>query len=379
VRPWLVVAAAGCFEPLPHRGQTCASWCPPPEVCVNHECVAGAGSGSGSAMPVDANYMFVTSTTKAPKDVGGLAGADAWCNELAGAAGLPGQYVAWLSTIETDAKTRLLEKAARGWYRVDGKPFTDRVEDLTSNVSYYPPRISEQNIDLGTSDDVVVGTGTDINGSGNFLGADCSRWTSDLDAMISGVLDGGNQSWTYATNMTPCTTPIHIYCFGVDKTVTVPPPARPPDTRLAFVAIAMLGSGIAGLDATCQNAAQAAGVSGTFFAWTSTTGASAQSRISGTTPWRRPDNVVAMTPALELTAPIDLTLDGSNPTTYVWTGAAQPDALAPTPTASCNDWATTTFNISGIAGDSQRSVLAHAFGGATQACGSPTYVECLER
>jgi hypothetical protein len=115
-----------------------------------------------------------------------------------------------------------------------------------------------------------------------------------------------------------------------------------------------------------------------FFAWVSTTGASAQSKLSGATPWRRNDNVVALTPQLELDAPIDVTLDGSAPS-FVWTGAALPQATSPTPAASCGDWTLTTSASSGQAGDPHRSVVSQAFGGAPQPCSSLIHVTCLER
>jgi len=77
------------------------------------------------------NFVFATSTSY-PADFGGLAGADAICNQHAGDAGLPGTYVAWLSTTTVDARDRLA--GARGFVRPDGLPFADTVDDaLTHN------------------------------------------------------------------------------------------------------------------------------------------------------------------------------------------------------------------------------------------------------
>src|SRR5215470_12239 len=58
--------------------------------------------GSSDASPLDGvpnmpNFVFVTSLTKAPQDLGGLDAADRLCNQRAAAGGLPGTYVAWLS------------------------------------------------------------------------------------------------------------------------------------------------------------------------------------------------------------------------------------------------------------------------------------------
>jgi len=375
---WLLLsAAAGCFTPSPLRGQACASWCPPPESCVNGECVVEEGSSvmGSDPMPIDANYMFVTSEKKAPKDFGGVSGADAWCNTLAAAVPLPGQYVAWLSTLDTNADTRLLEKNARGWYRPDGKPFTDQVSDLTSGTLYYPPRITEQGIDIGGSDDAIVATGTYSDGTEDFVAGDCLSWTTDQNVMTTGLLDAGYAAWT-GFAMTDCTTPAHIYCFGIDKTVAVPPPQQPTSSRLAFVVVATLGGGLSSLDTQCKTAAQAKGITGNFIAWVSTTGSSAALRLTGTTPWRRKDNVIAMTPDLTMSAPIDQTLDGSMTGTYVWTGAAQPGDTA---SQSCNDWTSTATTMSGLFGYEERSVLADAFGSGSQNCGSTSYIYCLEQ
>jgi hypothetical protein len=140
-----------------------------------------------------------------------------------------------------------------------------------------------------------------------------------------------------------------------------------------------LGGGTQALDTACQQAAVAAGIGGTFLAWVSTTGASAQSRLSGTTSWRRADNVVALTPQLELRAPIDVTLDASA-SGFVWAGAPMPQAMSPTPADSCSDWTTAASTSSGQTGDPHRSVISIAFGGAlAKPCNSVIHVTCLEQ
>ena len=64
-----------------------------------------------------ANYVFATSSLH-PGDLGGLAGADAICQQRATAAGLTGTYVAYLTSGGIHASTRLI--GSRGWQRVDG-------------------------------------------------------------------------------------------------------------------------------------------------------------------------------------------------------------------------------------------------------------------
>src|SRR5207249_1446674 len=93
---------------------------------------AGAGdtsaNGDGGGLPGDAlatgaNLAFVSSATYTPGAIGGAAAADATCNALATSAGLPGTYVAWLSTTTQNAVDRV--SGARGWVRIDGLPIAD--------------------------------------------------------------------------------------------------------------------------------------------------------------------------------------------------------------------------------------------------------------
>src|SRR5258707_3208142 len=88
------------------------------------------------------NYAFVTSTVHDPSTYGAdLAGADAACAAAAADAGLLGEYVAYLANNSASAPTRLGN--ARGWIRLDGAPFVDRVVDLTAGAIFYPLQIDE--------------------------------------------------------------------------------------------------------------------------------------------------------------------------------------------------------------------------------------------
>jgi hypothetical protein len=386
MRLWLVVVAAGCFDPIPHLGQPCTSWCPPPQACIAGTCESagpsdgGSGSGSGSG-PANVNYMFVTSTKKLPGDIGGLDGGDACCNSLAQSAGLPGTYRAWLSdgANAIGAKERIFETGARGWVRPDGKPFADTIDDITSGRLYYPPRITEQGVDVGSSGDDVVATGTFSTGDDIGLDADCEAFTDSgsADAMIAGYADGGAGAWTDYFFQVSCATQARIYCFGITEQgpVTVPP-AEP--SRLAFVAPAPLGSGKAGLDATCSAAATAAGATGTFAAWIATT-TSVPTTPSG--PWRRADNVIVMTADQQMTATLDQKADGSpGALSAAWTGSTTPTQMAATAAASCNDWTSAAQSLIGTAGITARSVLPGAWGGSDAvSCEGPAAVYCVEQ
>ena len=76
--------------------------------------------------PQTNNTVFVSSEV-VPANLGGLDPYDAKCNELATAAGLNNAegnaYKAWMSTSSASARDRI--GSARGFARVDGRPFMD--------------------------------------------------------------------------------------------------------------------------------------------------------------------------------------------------------------------------------------------------------------
>ena len=85
-------------------------------------------------IPTGHNIVFVTSI-EYDGNLGGLGGADAACQSRAAFAGLPGTYVAWLSTPTVSAHSRI---QGRGWVRRDGRPFVDTIADLEQSKMLYP-------------------------------------------------------------------------------------------------------------------------------------------------------------------------------------------------------------------------------------------------
>lgn len=317
------------------------------------------------------NIVFVTSTADTG-NLGGLAGADAICAARAAAAGLPGNYRAFLSTSSVNAIDRLT--GARGWVRVDGRPFADSAADVASGRILYPPRIDELGADTGAQTTYAK------TGSTGLL---CVDWTSEstLDNQMMGFADGGTQIWlSYA--YTSCSVPSRQYCFGVDYANAVAPPAG--TGRVAFVSSSSFssGGGLAAADALCQGDATAAGLAGTFKALLAIDGASAASRFAAGTPWVRRDGVVvaesqaALATGL-LAAPVDLQADG---TTYLgnyglWLGAAG-FGTAGTTTTTCGDWSLTASADTGVGG-----VVARSWQGSGSAVGCDAgwlRVSCLQ-
>ncbi|HEX7480562.1 MAG TPA: hypothetical protein VF331_22370, partial [Polyangiales bacterium] len=289
------------------------------------------------------NYMFVTSSLHAA-DFGGQSAADAICNNSARTASLAGTYVAWLSTAQTDAKSRI-PAAVGGWVRPDERPFAVSRDALLAGQVLYPPRLDELGNDLARDHSALI-TATQPDGtyygSGNYT--DCEGWTSSDTTIIyrTGSLSGGTYQWTAADGAT-CTQLGRILCLGVDDAISVK--ITPSLGRLAFLSRGTLvpGAGVSGADALCAREARAAARSSTFIALLASNGASATSRLSAGEPWVRADGVAIVDQAADLLAgrtplaPISLQLDGEyRGTVGVWTGADAPDSV-PTSASHCSD------------------------------------------
>ncbi len=300
------------------------------------------------------NRVFVTSTLQAG-NFGGLAGADNICATRASAAGLPGTYVAWLSTTAVSAPSRL--GSARGFVRIDGKPFADTVADLLANEVLNPLRISETGADVSagvatTSSMLTVWTGTAKDG---VIAPDtCADWPSPAPTPfvngLTGRVSGGPASWTARGN-SGCGTIRRLYCFQIDHSAAalVPVPAV---GKLAFVSTKAFtpgaGVGIVGADALCASEATGAGLPGTYKAFLATSGASAASRFTLAPLYVRRDGIpIATGASIEDGAALDSGIwqraDGSYVTSsgdLAYTGAALPSTVG-TLAATCNDWSST--------------------------------------
>jgi hypothetical protein len=314
----------------------------------------GAGNDSGITLNGDAisaiasNLVFVTSTYMVAGSFGGLAGADAMCQQRAMAMGFPGSYVAYLSTSTVNAVDRL--GSARGWSRLDGRPVFDTVADIVANAMFYPPNID----DVGNIVNISVATGTLLGGGAS--GQDCAGWTT-----TSGMVSGGTpdrSSWAFGFSVAGCGLTYPVYCFGIDRQVATVPPATV--SRRAFLTQGLWksGGGTASGDAFCQGEANAASLPGTYLALLATTTASAISRFDlAGPPWARLDNteLAVSTAAFASGATIaafDMTTASTHVTDYVVTGATTPDQVGVNAN-TCNDWTITNPSRNWVAGSSE--------------------------
>jgi hypothetical protein len=345
------------------------------------------------------NFVFVTATGHGA-NFGGLAGADALCADSAAAAGLGGrQYVAWLSTSTVDAAARLRD--ARGWIRIDGAPVIDSVTDLAQNELFHPIRLDEYGRDVTRASPygfIPVWTGTSLN-----YGASprtCSDWTSadDTQGAFTGSASGGAIIWNLGALYACQDWSLSIYCFEIDYTTPVDPPAPAASARLAFLShffSLRAGGSIADADAECATEAAAAGLSGSFKALLADVGTSAASRFDANRgTWVRLDGVPIVERAADLfvangprlDAPIDLEADGQTRSGImddVWTGfggAVDDYTVRGSADSTCNGWSSTSpaqFASSSIADFTWKSFRAVP-NWPTPTCASAARLYCLQ-
>jgi hypothetical protein len=152
-------------------------------------------------------------------NMGGLAGADARCQDLAAAAGLPGTYRAWLSTASESPSTRFVQSAGR--YRlVNGTVIANNWTDLTDGTIGSAINVTE----LGTTppppsgslcfgDTIGVWTATQAAGTPITFDSRCQDWTTTSGSSFWGGHTRTNNEWTAWCTGGTCNMLAPIYCF----------------------------------------------------------------------------------------------------------------------------------------------------------------------
>ena len=292
------------------------------------------------------NVAFVTSTTHNVMSLGGVPGGDAVCAARAEAAGLPGEFVAFMNTSAESIAARL--EGARGWVRTDGKPFLDEIE---GQATFYPPSLNEHGV--AVSDWPPALGGYPSGASDN----ECEDWTSEGgDALfLIGDPTGGTGAWNGSWSGTQCSTPFRIYCLQRDYSSALT--IEPAEGRLAFLSNApwLPAGGLSAADARCNQDAVDAGLTGTFKALLATSTASAASRFSTEGTWVRRDGIPIVARAQDLfdpegvlLAPLQVTAFGGYLGNYGgWSGGADPTRAG---TATCDDWTSSSASALGTSG-----------------------------
>jgi hypothetical protein len=147
-------------------------------------------------------------------NLGGLAGADTLCGQLASNTGLDGTWKAWLSTGSVDAKSRIEDKK---YYNMGGYLVASSIADLTDGTIYNPIIRNEmKNVIISP---FFTWTGTISDGSKYSSGNPgdierCADWTDGVNgASMTGYANRVGSSWT-AGSFLPCSSEVRFYCFG---------------------------------------------------------------------------------------------------------------------------------------------------------------------
>jgi hypothetical protein len=168
--------------------------------------VGGAG-GAGGGLDVLHKRVFVTAATQGA-NFGGLEGADALCASEALAAGLEGEFRAWLSTIGSPVAGRFTQSSVP-YVLVDGTPIAENWEDLTDGSLLAPIDIDA----AGQSQGGDVWTGT-LPSAEPFEDDDCAGYASNDAGMtgLCGTTRSIGPAWS-ASQTPSCDTPLRLFCF----------------------------------------------------------------------------------------------------------------------------------------------------------------------
>jgi hypothetical protein len=154
--------------------------------------------------------VFVSSETS-NGDLGGIAGADAKCQQLAEQAGLTGTFKAWLSTNpDDDPESRFT--GATGYALVDGTMIATSWEDLTDGDILAPIDVTETGV-RGISNYVW----TNVSATGESTDSDdCNAWTDGTWDNYGefGYSARSDSIWTERFVLpVKCGRWHHLYCF----------------------------------------------------------------------------------------------------------------------------------------------------------------------
>ena len=173
---------------------------------------AGTDASLVDASPADADgatknlRVFISSTTKTG-NLGGVAGADALCNQLATAASLGGTYRAWLSVSGADAIDHIT--SAGPWHLVTGELVAADKATLTSGVLKHLIDKTEKGVTPPALEDRAW-TATGANG--RYVGPDCTLWTGAGSGLSGEARNANPNKWTDLL-AEGCGQVNRVYCF----------------------------------------------------------------------------------------------------------------------------------------------------------------------
>jgi cysteine-rich repeat protein len=166
----------------------------------------------------ESRLVFTTSSLHTG-NLGGLVGADMICNMRAQEAGLPGTYMAWISTSRGTPASRFVHSTVP-YLTTLGVKVADDWADLIDGSLDAPIQTTELMgpSPVGTNVCVVnnvPNNRTALTGtlsSGTLNGNNCSDFTSDVGMVGVGVSTSSTFRWTNCANL-DCANTAALYCF----------------------------------------------------------------------------------------------------------------------------------------------------------------------
>ncbi len=207
--------------------------------------LAGSAAVLAAQAPEHPMTFFVATTVPGTGNLGGLAGADAICQNLAQAAGAGNHtWHAYLSTQPANGQNGVNARGRIGagpWYNAKGTMIAANVADLHGDNQRDRNNIQKANVmdekggalkgfgDMPNEHDMLTGSDSDGRAFPGGLDTTCNNWTSDGTdhrAMLghSDRSGGGNTSWNSAHMSADCTKAGlirtggagHFYCFAIN-------------------------------------------------------------------------------------------------------------------------------------------------------------------
>lgn len=124
----------------------------------------------------------------------GIAAADAMCQAEASAAGLPGTFLAWLSTSTLNAKDRLGSDGP--WFNTQRQRIAATLDDLTDGTLENPITYDAAGDEPASPPyNLWPYTGTQADGTAA-AGMTCGDWTMVTGEGVSGYADRTSAQWT---------------------------------------------------------------------------------------------------------------------------------------------------------------------------------------
>jgi hypothetical protein len=147
--------------------------------------------------------VFVTRASF-PGSLGGLVGADAQCASFAAAAGMAGNWKAWLSDSTTDALERIVDVGP--WLDVQGaRVFRDKAQLMGF------PDVNLHVDETGGEANGAYWTGTLLGGGKS--SNDCEDWTNGAPAEGTMGATSSADRWTDMGSLYPCGESLRLLCF----------------------------------------------------------------------------------------------------------------------------------------------------------------------